>query len=78
LTASLPEALGNWGYVTGIEMRLSRRYRYRGQRRSYLSASCPAPKGFGSAGFPLIKASFVFDGGNTLSSTLSRSCRARP
>jgi hypothetical protein len=77
LSASLPEALGNWGYVTGIEMKLSRRYSFKGQRHSYLSASCPAPKGFHKAAFPLIRASFGFEGGNTLTSTLSRSCTAR-
>ena len=78
LSASLPEALGNWGYVTGIEMRLSRRYTYRGKRHSYLSASCPAPKGFGGVpSFPLIHTSFGFDGGRELNSTLNRSCRAR-
>ena len=77
LSASLPEALGNWGYVTGIEMKLSRRYSYKGKRRSYLSAGCPAPKGLSTAPFPLIKASFGFDGGRKLSSTLNRSCRVR-
>lgn len=77
LSASLPEALGNWGYVTGIEMKLSRRYSYRGKRRSYLSAGCPAPKGLGAVPFPLIKASFGFDGGRKLESTLNRNCRAR-
>lgn len=77
LSASLPEALGNWGYVTGIEMKLSRRYSYKGKRHSYLSAGCPAPKGLGSVPFPLIKASFGFDGGRKLESTLNRRCRAR-
>jgi hypothetical protein len=77
LSASLPEALGNWGYVTGIEMKLSRRYSFKGERRSYLSASCPAPKGFGRASFPLIRTSFGFDGGRRLVSTLNRDCRAR-
>jgi hypothetical protein len=77
LSASLPEALGNWGYVTGIEMKLSRRYSFQGKRRSFLSASCPAPKGFGSAPFPLIRASFGFDDGRNLTSTLNRSCKAR-
>lgn len=77
LSASLPEALGNWGYVTGIEMALSRRYSFKGKRHSYLSASCPAPKGFGSVTFSLIKASFGFEGGRRLTSTLNRSCRAR-
>ena len=77
LSASLPEALGNWGYVTGIEMKLSRRYTYKGKRHSYLSAGCPAPKGLSTVPFPLIKASFGFDGGRKLSSTLNRSCRVR-
>jgi hypothetical protein len=77
LSASLPEALGNWGYVTGIEMKLSRRYRYKGERHSYVSAGCPAPKGFHAVSFPLLKASFVFDGGRKLSSVLNRNCRAR-
>lgn len=78
LSALLPEALGNWGYVTGIEMKLSRRYSFKGQRRSYLSAGCSVPKGVHKAAFPLIRASFGFEGGNTLTSTLNRSCTARP
>lgn len=78
LSASLPEALGNWGYVTGIEMKLSRSFSFHGKRRSYVSAGCPAPKGFvGAVAFPLIRASFGFDGGRQLSSTLSRSCRPK-
>jgi hypothetical protein len=77
LSASLPEALGNWGYVTGIEMKLSRSYSFKGKRHSYLSASCPAPKGFGGVSFPLIRTSFGFDGGRKLTSTLNRSCEAR-
>jgi DNA-binding beta-propeller fold protein YncE len=77
LAAHLPRAMGSWGNLTAIEMRLSRRYTYRGKRRSYLSAGCPAPEGFGRVVFPLARASFGFAGGTTLSSTLQRSCRAR-
>jgi hypothetical protein len=77
LSASLPEALGNWGYVTGIEMKLSRRYTFKGKRHSYLSAGCPAPKGLGAVPFPLLKASFGFDGGRKLKSTLNKTCKAR-
>jgi len=51
LEASLPEATGEWGFVTGISMTLGRRFASGGGRRSYLSAGCPAPPGFGSAGF---------------------------
>ncbi len=77
LTASLPEALGDWGYVTAIEMKLSRRYRAGGERRSFLSAGCPAPKGFPGAIFTLARTSFSFAGGKTLSSGMTRDCRVR-
>lgn len=77
LEADLPRSLGSWGYVTGIEMTLSRRYRYRGERRSYLAAACPAPKGFAKAVFPLARTSFSFAGGLKLGSTLNRSCTTR-
>jgi DNA-binding beta-propeller fold protein YncE len=77
LTASLPEALGNWGYVTAIEMKLLRRYTAGGERRSYLSAGCPAPKGFPGALFTLARTSFTFAGGKTLTAALTRSCRVR-
>lgn len=77
LTASLPRALGSWGHVTGLQMRLSRRYRYRGRAHSFVSAGCPAPKGFPGALFTLARATFGFAGGKSLSSTLTRSCRVR-
>jgi DNA-binding beta-propeller fold protein YncE len=77
LSASLPAALGSWGHLSAIELRLSRHYSFRGRRRSYLSAGCPAPAGFPGAIFNLARASFAFAGGATLSSTLTRSCRVR-
>jgi hypothetical protein len=77
LSASLPRVTGDWGYVTGIEMTLWRRYSYRGKNRSYLSAGCPAPAGFRQAIFPLARSSFSFEGDLTLTSTLTRSCRVR-
>jgi hypothetical protein len=77
ITASLPQALGNWGYVTAIELKMFRTYRYRGARRSFLSAGCPAPAGFPGAVFPLARTSFGFAGGTELGATLTRSCRVR-
>ena len=76
LIADLPKALGDWGYVTGIEMTLSRTYSAHGSRHSYISAGCPAPKGFTVASFPLARSSFSFADGRTLRSVLNRSCRA--
>jgi DNA-binding beta-propeller fold protein YncE len=77
LETSLPRATGNWGYVTGLEMRLHRSFHYHGRRRSYLSAGCPAPAGFPGAVFPLARTSFDFAGGMTLVSVLNRNCRAK-
>jgi hypothetical protein len=77
LSASLPKALGSWGNLTGIEMTLSRRYSIKGVQHSYLSAGCPAPKGFPGATFPLMRSTFGFAGGQTLQSTLIRDCKVR-
>lgn len=77
LETSLPNATGNWGYVTGLEMKLQRSFRYHGKRRSYLSAGCPAPPGFPGASFPLARTSFAFAGGVNLVSILNRSCTAK-
>ena len=45
LSASLPQALGNWGFVDRIKLTLRRKYRYLGRSLSYFNAACPAPKG---------------------------------
>jgi hypothetical protein len=42
----------------------------------YISAGCPAPKGFGGAVFPFAKATFDF-AGSQITSTLTRNCKAR-
>lgn len=69
LTASLPQVTSDWGFVTGIDLTLN--------RHSFVSAACPAAAGFPGAVFPLLRASFSFAGGPTLSSVLNRSCKAR-
>jgi hypothetical protein len=77
LRASLPRVTSQWGYVTGLELTLGRSFTYRGKRLSYLSAGCPAPKGFPGATFSLARASFSFAGMKALTSTLTRSCGVR-
>jgi hypothetical protein len=77
LSASLPRVTSDWGYVTGLQMTLGRRFSAYGQARSYASAGCPAPKGFPGAVFPFARATYGFEGGKKLSSTLTRSCKAR-
>jgi len=66
LEASLPKVTGDWGFVTGISISLD--------RPGFLRAACPAPKGFGTVPFPLMRMSFGFAGGLELTSTLNRTC----
>jgi len=77
LTASLPPALASWGNLTAVDMKLARRYTYRGTHHSFISGACPAPKGFPGAVFPLTRTSFDFAGGRKLTSTLTDSCKVR-
>jgi hypothetical protein len=77
LVASLPQVTADWGFITGIELRLRRRFVYRGKRRSYLSAGCPAPHGFAGAVFPLARVTFTFGHGVSVGSVLNRACKAR-
>jgi hypothetical protein len=77
LSAQLPKAMKAWGRLTGLEMTLSRRYEVKGKQRSFISAGCPAPKGFNQVAFPLARTSFEFAGGQRLDSVLGSTCVAR-
>ena len=77
LSATLPANLRAWGNLTEVKMRLARNYSYKGQKRSFLSAGCPAPKGFGAAPFPLARTSFTFNGAPQVSQILSETCKVR-
>jgi len=77
LVAELPPVAADWGYVSGFSLTLQRRFSYRGEARSYLAAGCPAPKGFPGATFAFAKASFGFEGGKKMRTTLTRSCGVR-
>jgi len=76
LTIEMPRIGDDWGYVTGFDLTLHRRYRYRGRELSVISASCPAPDGFGRVPFKAARGTFELADGETLSRTLSGSCRA--
>jgi hypothetical protein len=77
LSATLPRTLRNWGNLTGLQMNLNRRYRYKRKSRSFVIGSCPAPRGFTQAVFPLARASFGFEGAAGMGSTLSETCKVR-
>jgi len=73
LVASLPEALGEWGYVNRIKLTLRREYLYRGKTLSYFNAGCPAPAGTRLASYPLARVSFGF-AEQTIAATVNKRC----
>jgi hypothetical protein len=77
LTAQLPLVAAEWGHVSGVRLTLGREFTYRGRQKSFLSASCPAPKGFTVATAPFARVGFGFADGRLLQSTLVRSCAVK-
>ena len=75
LSASLPQALGNWGFVDRIKLTLRRKYQYKGSELSYFNAACPAPRETKAASFPLAKASFYFAEHTPITLGVQKSCR---
>lgn len=75
LTASLPQALGSWGFVDRIKLTLRRKYTSGGKQRSYFNAGCPAPSGTMTTSFPLAQASFSFAEDKQLTLGVNKSCR---
>jgi len=77
LTASLPQALGDWGYVDRIKLTLKRKYRFGGKELSYFNAGCPAPEGSKRTVFPLALASFAFADGSQLAAKVEKACAVK-
>jgi hypothetical protein len=74
LQASLPHALGTWGYLDRIKLTLRRKYTYKGEQLSYFNAACPAPGEAKRASFPLAFATFSFAGRPSISATVNKTC----
>jgi hypothetical protein len=75
LTASLPQALGSWGFVDRIKLTLRRKYVAGGAHLSYFNAGCPAPAGVSSVSFPLARATFEFENQDPITLGVSKTCR---
>jgi hypothetical protein len=73
LTASLPEALGEWGYVNRIKLTLKREYLFKGQKLSYFNAGCPALPGTRLASYPLARATLGF-AEQQIAATVTKRC----
>jgi hypothetical protein len=77
IKTSLPKSASKWAYVTRFNLKLRRIYTYRGKKRSYVSAGCPAPPGFPGAVYAFAQASFGFAEGERVTTTLVRDCTVR-
>ena len=69
--------MGPWPRVSNFQMRISRSFTYRGERHSYLKASCPVPRHFTAGFLSFARATYTFQGGKQLTTESVRSCRAR-
>jgi hypothetical protein len=74
LSTTLAKSAANRAQVRYLSLVLHRTYAYHGKTHSYLSADCPAPKGFAAAPFPLARTRMGFTNGESLSATIVRSC----
>ncbi|HYP56533.1 MAG TPA: hypothetical protein VEQ41_09590 [Solirubrobacterales bacterium] len=77
LTTRIPRIAADLGYVTDLSLSFERRYRHRGEARSFVSARCAAPAGFPGALFSFARGSFTFATGQTMTTTLLRDCLVR-
>ena len=76
LAIVMPEIGDDWGYVTGFDLTLHRRYRYQGRRLSLVTATCPAPAGLDVVPFRAARGTFELADGQLLTHTVSGNCRA--
>jgi hypothetical protein len=76
IVIEMPKAREGWGYVNGFGLTFHRRYRYRGERRSLISARCPAPAGFTEVPFRSARGTFELSDGQVLTRSLGGNCRA--
>lgn len=74
LSTVLPRRARNWAFLTHFDMTLHRRYSYRGEPRSFVSAACAAPSGFDTVVFPLARATYGFANGQRLVTSVARTC----
>ncbi|MEX0973528.1 MAG: hypothetical protein WDZ46_09775 [Solirubrobacterales bacterium] len=77
LSARFPRLAAGYGYLTGFRMTLQREFRHHGRKRSYLLASCAAPRGLNRVAFELARVEFRFAAATTVRSSSINVCRVK-
>jgi hypothetical protein len=77
LVADVPPIASGSGYISAFDLSLKRRYSLRGEKHSYVSASCPLPSGVNTASFPLVRSTYGFEDGTNVVSILNKECKVR-
>lgn len=77
LVAAVPKSVGPLPHLAAFDLTLRRSFSYAGERRSYISASCPVPKPFTAGFLSFARATYSFADDRRLSIESVRSCRAR-
>jgi hypothetical protein len=72
----IPEVEEGWGYVDGFGLTFHRRFRYRGEETSVVSATCPAPADLREVPFKAARGVFELTDGQVLTRSVGGSCRA--
>jgi hypothetical protein len=73
-SALMPEVGEEWGYVSGLDLTISRRYRYHGRQHSFISASCPAPLDVHRAPFIAARGTYFLADGRVVQRLLASNC----
>jgi hypothetical protein len=71
LDVTIPLIAGGQGAITSFQVKIAKKFRYKGELRSYVSATCPT-KTMKSRG------QFVFRDGQSLTPTVKQACAQKP
>lgn len=71
LDVTIPLIAGGQGAITGFQVKIFKKFSYKGKLRSYISATCPTKK-------MKSRGKFVFKDGESLTPTVKQSCAQKP
>jgi hypothetical protein len=77
LIADIPPIASGNGYISAFDLSLRRKFTFKGQKKSYVEASCPLPAGVPIAGFQFAQSEYLFEDGTKIDQVLKKDCRAK-